>query len=472
MSVNRLKKIIIKKNVPKENKYVGNDEPNKKTQISETYNYTINNQKTKNGENQEKNNESLTENIIETNKNINELNNELNYLKNEYESEKIKTVENLQIINNKLSETNKKFKLTSNQNYQLILKLKNIESQLKTDYLKSFNERMKKRNLYLQNEQTLKNRIVVKEEEIKIEQKFALAEKKQQRRYENLLNEVNNGMEENINNDLKELKEELTQLNGEIQELYQIKLMHKTCPKIIQNLKNRLSLFNTEYEFESKKNGMLINQSYNNKINISPNDKTNFSEEKEISPRNLKINYSQNIRKIILKQNIPKPEKLNISTSRYITEKINLINKTPNKKLIYDAANTNKNKNENVNLFKESEYNFLKKIIPSKYMNRYINEFDNIKKEKEGIQKSFEKNNDTKDNNGKMQFKIDYIEVKKKEENKKYIELLLKFRNNEKKKKDLQAKIKMYEKELKKYNKKIDVIEKMKRVFMRYEGEN
>ena len=105
-------------------------------------------------------------------------------------------------------------------------------------------------------------------------------------------------------------------------------------------------------------------------------------------------------------------------------------------------------------------------------MNRYINEFDNIKKEKEGIQKSFEKNNDTKDNNGKMQFKIDYIEVKKKEENKKYIELLLKFRNNEKKKKDLQAKIKMYEKELKKYNTKIDVIEKMKRVFMRYEGEN
>ena len=30
MSVNRLKKIIIKKNVPKENKYVGNDEPTKK----------------------------------------------------------------------------------------------------------------------------------------------------------------------------------------------------------------------------------------------------------------------------------------------------------------------------------------------------------------------------------------------------------------------------------------------------------
>ena len=326
---------------------------------------------------------------------------------------------------------------------------------------------MKKRNLYLQNEQTLKNRIVVKEEEIKIAQKFALAEKKQQRRYENLLNEVNNGMEENINNDLKELKEELTQLNGEIQELYQIKLMHKTCPKIIQNLKNRLSLFNTEYEFESKKNGMLINQSYNNKIYISPNDKINFSEEKEISPRNLKINYSQNIRKIILKQNIPKP-KLNNITSRYITEKINFINRTPSNKNLHDDLAKNKNKKTNINLFKENEYNFLKKIIPSKYMNRYINEFDNIKKEKEDIEKSIEKNNYKKGDNGNIQFKIDYIQVQKKAENKKYVELLLKFRNNEKKKKEIQYKIKIYEKELKKYNKKIDVLDKMQRVFNQY----
>ena len=165
MSVNRLKKIIIKKNVKTENKYIETDESTNKNVISETYNYSINNKNKKkqnSGENQDKKYQNLTENIIEEKKDLNELNKELYFLKNEYESEKVKSVENIKEINNKLDETNKELQSASKENYQLILKLKNIESQLKTDYLKSFNERMKKRNLYLQNEQTLKNRIVVK----------------------------------------------------------------------------------------------------------------------------------------------------------------------------------------------------------------------------------------------------------------------------------------------------------------------
>ena len=101
-------------------------------------------------------------------------------------------------------------------------------------------------------------------------------------------------------------------------------------------------------------------------------------------------------------------------------------------------------------------------------MNKFVNEFDNIKKEKEDIEKSIEKNNYKKDDNGNIQFKIDYIQVQKKAENKKYIELLLKFRNNEKKKKEMQSKIKTYENELKNYNKKIDVLDKMQRVFNQY----
>ena len=101
-------------------------------------------------------------------------------------------------------------------------------------------------------------------------------------------------------------------------------------------------------------------------------------------------------------------------------------------------------------------------------MNKFVNEFDNIKKEKEDIEKSIEKNNYKKGDNENIQFKIDYIQVQKKAENKKYVELLLKFRNNEKKKKEIQSKIKIYEKELKKYNKKIDVLDKMQRVFNQY----
>ena len=466
MSVNRLKKIIIKKNVKTENKYIETDESTNKNVISETYNYSINNKNKKkqnSRENQDKKYQNLTENIIEEKKDLNELNKELYFLKNEYESEKVKSVENIKEINNKLDETNKELQSASKENYQLILKLKDIESNLKLDYLKTFNERMKKRNLYLKNEQLLKNRISVKDEEIKIAQKLVKVEKKQQQKYQNLLNEVNNGMEEDKSNDLKKLNEEINKLNIELEVLYKTKILHKYCPKNIQNLKNKLSLYNTEYEFESKKNGMLINQS-----NQSKNKNTNISEDEDKGVRNLIVNYSQNIRKNILKQNIPKPEKLNNITSRYITEKINFINRTPSNKNLHDDLAKNKNKKTNINLFKENEYNFLKNIIPSKYMNKFVNEFDNIKKEKEDIEKSIEKNNYKKGDNGNIQFKIDYIQVQKKAENKKYVELLLKFRNNEKKKKEIQSKIKIYEKELKKYNKKIDVLDKMQRVFNQY----
>ena len=466
MSVNRLKKIIIKKNVKTENKYIETDESTNKNVISETYNYSINNKNKKkqnSRENQDKKYQNLTENIIEEKKDLNELNKELYFLKNEYESEKIKSVENIKEINNKLDETNKELQSASKENYQLILKLKDIESNLKLDYLKTFNERMKKRNLYLKNEQLLKNRISVKDEEIKIAQKLVKVEKKQQQKYQNLLNEVNNGMEEDKNNDLKKLNEEINKLNIELEVLHKTKILHKYCPKNILNLKNKLSLYNTEYEFESKKNGMLINQS-----NQSKNKNTNISEDEDKGVRNLIVNYSQNIRKNILKQNIPKPEKLNNITSRYITEKINFINRTPSNKNLHDDLAKNKNKKTNINLFKENEYNFLKNIIPSKYMNKFVNEFDNIKKEKEDIEKSIEKNNYKKGDNENIQFKIDYIQVQKKAENKKYVELLLKFRNNEKKKKEIKSKIKIYEKELKKYNKKIDVLDKMQRVFNQY----
>ena len=268
-------------------------------------------------------------------------------------------------------------------------------------------------------------------------------------------------MEENKNKDLKSLKDEINKLNIEIEELYKTKIMHTYCPRNIQNLKHKLSLYNTEYEFESKKNDMLANQSSRSK-----NKNNNISDDEDEGLRNMVVNYSENIRKNILKQSVPKPEKLNNLTSRYITEKIDFINGTPNIKTLHGKST--KNKNININLFNENEYNFLKNIIPSKYMNKFVNEFDNIKKEKEDIQKSFEKNNSKKDEKGKIQFKIDYIKKKKKAESKKYIELLLKYRNNEKKKKEMQSKIKIYEKEIKNYNKKIDVLDKMQRVFNQY----
>ena len=464
MSVNRLKKIILKTNVKKENKYVGSGDLAEKNQISDTYAYSINNQKNKSKET----NNIIENNVVAENEEIN-LDKELYLLKSEYETEKSNNIDKIRIMNNEIKEKNKELKLLSKDNLRLILKLKDIESNLKSDYLKAFNERMKKRNLYIKNEQALKNDIIVKEEEIKNVKKFANVEKKQLKKYELLLNEVNNGMEQNLELDLKELKEELSKLDDELIELYKINFAHKNCKKNIQSLTNKINLYNTEVEFESKKNDMLINQSSQSmkKININSlkNNNNNVNEDNNVSYLN-KLNYSQNIRKIILKQNFPRPEKLNISTSRYISDKIDLINKTPNKNKI-----VNDKQQKDINLFTEGEYNFLKKIIPSKYMNRYIDEFDNLKKERCEIQKTFENNNIAKDNNELIQFKIEYIEIKKKEGEKRYIQLISRFKKNNKKKKDLELQIKNYENEIKKYNKIIQRNDKMKKVFISHQNE-
>ena len=228
MSVNRLKKIILKTNVKKENKYAGSGDLSEKTQISDTYAYSINNQKNKSKET----NNIIENNVEAENEEIN-LDKELYLLKSEYETEKSNNIDKIRIMNNKIKEKNKELKLLSKDNLRLILKLKDIESNLKSDYLKAFNERMKKRNLYIKNEQALKNDIIVKEEEIKNVKKFANVEKKQLKKYQLLLNEVNNGMEQNLELDLKELKEELSKLDDELIELYKINFAHKNCKKNI-----------------------------------------------------------------------------------------------------------------------------------------------------------------------------------------------------------------------------------------------
>ena len=291
-----------------------------------------------------------------------DLERELALWKSKLEAEKIKSAENINLINNELKEKNRKLKIVTTNNYKLFLKLKNIQNGLKENYLKKINQRLKKRDINTKNEETLKKDIIIMEEIIKIVQKFGLEEKKQKIKYEKLINEFDNGFEQNINDDLKKLNDEIKQLNENILELSRIKMIHSDCSKYMNSLKNKLSLYNTELEFESKRSDMLVNQSFQtkNNLNISTNKSNNniFRESNDGSFIINKNNYSMEIRKLILSKSIKKPEKLNISTYNYINQKLYSINKTPNKELI--LHNIYK---KNINLFSEGEYNVLKEII-------------------------------------------------------------------------------------------------------------
>jgi hypothetical protein len=246
-------------------------------------------------------------------------------------------------------------------------------------------------------------------------------------------------------------------------ELYLIKSKHKYCSKDIQNLQSKLNLYITEQEFESKKNKMLINQSFKSpkKANLSyteSNSSIYKNQNDDIFTKKLK--YGQRISKSILVKNIPKPEKLNIFTHRYINSNINLLNKTPSKKI-----NLHNISNQSFNLFTEGEFDFLQEVIPSKYMNKYLEEFESKKKEKEEIKNKFEDHNIIKEQKQQIQLKIDYIEIKLKEEEKKHLELLIKFRNNNKLKNELKLAIKKYTKNIKDTNKLIARKEKMHKIY-------
>ena len=118
-----------------------------------------------------------------------------------------------------------------------------------------------------------------------------------------------------------------------------------------------------------------------------------------------------------------------------------------------------------MNLFTEGEYDFLQEVIPSKYMNKYLEEFESKKKETEEIKNKFEDHNVIKEQKQQIQLKIDYIEIKLKEEEKKHLELLIKFRNNNKLKNELKLAIKKYAKNIKDTNKLIARKEKMHKIY-------
>ena len=128
--------------------------------------------------------------------------------------------------------------------------------------------------------------------------------------------------------------------------------------------------------------------------------------------------------------------------------------------------------NSSSKLFTEGEYGLLHDIIPKKYMNKYLDEFESRKKQKEEIKNKFEENNSIKDLKQQIQYKIDYVDIKLKEEKKKFIELLLKFRNNNKKINELNDTIKNCEREIKKFNIKIKREEKMQKLYQGIQNQN
>ena len=96
-----------------------------------------------------------------------------------------------------------------------------------------------------------------------------------------------------------------------------------------------------------------------------------------------------------------------------------------------------------------------------------MNKYESKKNENEEIKNKLTENIAIKnDNRVQKDLKLDYIDIKVKEEEKIHVQLLLKFRANNKKIKEFMDKVKEKKKELDKYDKILKRQEKINKIYL------
>ena len=402
--------------------------------------------------------------LLELKNQTTQLEQELNSLKSKYETGKKEDIEKLKILNEELENKTDESKIISKENKKLITKLKGIEKELNETYNKVINLKLyKKKKENIKSEKTIETEIKSKEEEIKIMEKIVHYSKKEHQKYQNLLNDKNNGAESDIKREFEDIKEEIEQIKAQNEKLSEIKLKHQNCIKEIQKLKSKLNILYNEIEFETKKNDMI------EAITLINTEKTEYQEPVEDNINNNKylskldglvLNkniYAKNVRDKILQQSIPTVQSVNKSTSNYVKKEFELLQKSQINNNLIRSQETPTSVIDNVlipqqNLFTERETEVLRKIIPDYFINEYLEKFDMKKQEKELIEDIIEEQKqekkEIKAKEEKIISKTDYNKMKFKIEENKKKELNAKFNKNKKKIFNLNSEIKKAQKEI------------------------
>jgi chromosome segregation ATPase len=272
--------------------------------------------------------------IAELQEKNSQLEDQLKSLSSQYESEKVGIVQDVNKYNDAIKQKSEEVNEVSKENNKLMKRLKNIENNLNDKYSKFMEKKIVKKKKNIQRtEKTVKKEVDVKEEQIKNIKKKIEAEKTQRMKAENLLNEVNDGLEENHKNYIKELDEKIKVAKNEVKKLSEVRVAHEHCIKEIQSLTSQLNLVHNEIEFETKKNDMIMS-TINNDIDTNTNN-TNINEEKkDILSIKLdnelvknKNDYGFKVRDLILKTKTPRRDKINKSAFNYIKNEFDIIKK-------------------------------------------------------------------------------------------------------------------------------------------------
>ena len=407
--------------------------------------------------------------VLELQEKTIQLEEKLNTLKSKYEMEKKEDLQNINTMNIELDKQTKDVKKVTNKNKNLITQLKNIEKDLNEKYAKVMNIKfVKNKKENSKNEKTVQKDINVKERELENMKKIIEATKTEEKKIEDLLNNVNDGLESNKKTELEELNKQISELTKEIGELSKAKFSHNSCIKEINYLTSKLNLINNEIEFERKKNDMIMSE-----IKHKDNKVINEYCVKSNDLSSNKNDFSRRVRDIILKKSSTKPPKVAKSAFKYIKTEFDSIQKNKKVGLKINSLNNKKKPTsviDNVyvpetNLFTDREKEVLKQVLPEDYINKYMEKFDVKKEEKNEIENKFDENNKKKNNNLYKKNELDIVKMRIKTKEKIQTDLTIKIRKNKTAIANLKKEISEHQKKIKEQTNKLIRMNKYNKIY-------
>ena len=384
--------------------------------------------------------------LLEDNQNL-EI--ELENIKEELKSEKNKTISDLESLNKELEVLNKTQNNVCTKNKSILNKLKEIQKDVDVKFSEKFKISKvienKRSNLYNKN---INIEIKSKENEQNNVQKDIKINQKEIERLQKILDENKEKDGSKVEENYKEVKENMENLQKEINDLNQIKLEHKNCTKNINILKNKLNVLFIDMEFERKRLIMFSTAQPKKEKNVL-NENTKRSDY-GIKVRNNVLQNTKN------KYDFKDVELVNKKSYDFLKNEMIETERKIRKDLEEEKIGNNKGKDTmKVYLFTEAEKEVFQKIMPNELFNNLNDKFNEKEVEMKKIEETLKEQKDQKRKLYLDNLKYEEINLKKQELRMKKTNLMSENIKNNKKIIEMKNIIKKKQKEIDNENRKI-----------------
>jgi chromosome segregation ATPase len=353
-----------------------------------------------------------------------ELGEQLDKINTDIETERHLLTEESNQLNKDI--TNKNFEISnlSSDNKFLNDQLKEIKANL-DNKMKIGKVFLTKMELLKKTEAKLRKDIEVKQKELILAQKSRQIIISDYNRIKAVEENINEEKESILNKELETLENKKAKLEKENMDLKEIIKEHKLCKKSKTNLTSELNVLTNAYEFEKKK--LIMMDSDVDKLK-EKKEKIKRENDEKNNQSNRSISYGTQLKeKVLLKMKKKNSERI-IIPRRAALQIANICNNIGDeyKKKAGDIKNINNNnyKLRQNTLFTENEQLQLANIMPTMFLNEFKERFEAIENQRYEL---VDKLKNTQDEHAKnvnsVKIKLNYNELKKKEQQLKFVGL-------------------------------------------------